>query len=165
MKGRPCWLPTWLNHIGFIVIDNRANDKDAAEGATWLNRIGCIVINEKANNKDAAAGANWMNLYRLRHWRQREQQRRRFRRNNYWTILALLSSTMERTTKTPPRAKWRPPVVAAKMNDAANRMFHLPCIRGRRLMMRSRWPPGQRGRWTTRLNAPKSMKSMKGMKE
>ena len=47
-----------MNRIGFIVIDDGANDKDAAEGATWLNRIGFIVIDDEENDKDAAAGAN-----------------------------------------------------------------------------------------------------------
>ena len=46
-----------MNHIGFIVIDDGANDKDAAEGATWLNRIDFIIIDDGANDKDAAGGA------------------------------------------------------------------------------------------------------------
>ena len=62
MKRRTCWLTTSLNHTGFIVIDDGANDKDAAEGATCLNRIDFIVINDRANEKDDAEGASWLNL-------------------------------------------------------------------------------------------------------
>ena len=141
MKGRTCWLPTWLNRIGFIVIDDRAKDKDAA------------------------AGANLMNLYLLDHRRRRERQRRCRRRNNYWIVSALLSLTTDWTTKMPLRAQWRLPVAAAVPDDANDWICHLPFIEGILLVMRSIWLPGQQGRWTTTSNAPKIMKSMKSMKE
>ena len=118
-----------------------------------------------------------------RHWRRSQWQRRR-RRRKFNKFVSSSSSTTKRTTKTPPRVqKWLNRIgfvvvddganyeeaaagamAAAVPDDAADRMCHVPCIGGRRLVMQSMWLPGRRGRWTTTSNAPKSMKSMKSMK-
>ena len=70
-----------MNIIGFIVIDNGANEKDVAEGAIGLNHIVFIVIDDGANDKDAAAGEKL---------------------NEFVSSSSLKT---KRTTKTPPQAQ------------------------------------------------------------
>ena len=85
----------------------------------WI-RIVFVVIDNEANDKDAAAGATWMNSYRLRHRRQIELQRRR-RRRNMNEFVSSSSLTTNRTTKTPPRTQqWLDPIGFVVINDEAN---------------------------------------------
>ena len=80
MKGRPCWLPTWLNwyrlrrhrrrserqrrfrrrNMDEFVLSSSSTTKRTTktppQAQQWLNRIGFVVIDNRANDKDAAAG-------------------------------------------------------------------------------------------------------------
>ena len=44
--------------VSFVVIDDGANDKDAAEGAKLNEFVLLVVIEDRENDKDAAEGAN-----------------------------------------------------------------------------------------------------------
>ena len=153
----------------------------------WIILASSSLTTERMT-KTPPQAQKWMNSYRLCHWRRRERQRRRRRRKLNEYILSL-SSTMKRMTKTPPRAQqWLNHIgfviIDGGANDkdaAAGAMtaagggrhtgrryrYNVPCacIQGLRLVMQSMWSPGRWVHWTTTSNEPKTMKSMKGMKE
>ena len=80
MKGRPCWLPTWLNlyrlfrnrrqsecqrrrrrrnmneFVLYPSLTTKRKTKTPPRAQKLFNRIGFVIINDGANNKDAAAG-------------------------------------------------------------------------------------------------------------
>ena len=99
--------------IEWIRIVRRHQRQSKRQRRRWRRKlnefVSFVVIDDGSNEKDATACAKWMISYRLRNRRRRGRQRRRRRHNNYLILSAAFSSTMERTTKTPPQAQWRHP--------------------------------------------------------
>ena len=117
----------------------------------WM-RIVFVVIDDKANDKDAPVGATWLNYYRLRH-HQRHIKRQRFRRggNNDWIRIVFVVLNEKVNNEYAATG-----VVTDTVPD--ERQSNVPCFRRRRFMMRSMRSPGRRGCRTTSSNALKILK-------